>query len=537
MIMDKIGRSLEKIFTFLCKPFTEYLRFFVMTFFMSVIIDFIGFTQFESFYKAVFIALHHYVICYILTLIICILPKSFIKWYKCFVYLLLSINFLIDIVCVYSFHFTFDQEIPAILIGTNSNETLEFIETFIPVELIFIIVFSFILFYILNRILYIVKFNENRILNVVLLFLVIFTTFIFPFVSLKNFGNVSVTKISTFLKATAPPDLRDYLVNPKLVNTMMDKPKNVVMIIGESFSKRHSSLYGYDKNTNPYLQKLVQDSLLYVFTNITSPATKTVPVFKSIMSTYKPEYGENVKWYECLTVQEVLRNSGYKTYWISNQSQAGFYDNIITKYASLCDITSFSGNRFTGFRKTDLDEIVLDSIRKYDSENDCNELNFTFIHLMGSHHDFKKRYPSNFNKFTVDDYNDKLDNQKQVLLEYDNSVLYNDSIINEIIKIYDDDESIIIYFSDHSIDLYDSRDDYIGHAIPNNEKSIKAGTDIPFMIYMSPEYQENYPRSKQRIINCIKRKYSTDDIIYTIMDIIGVKFENNDDVVKKSLFR
>ena len=236
-------------------------------------------------------------------------------------------------------------------------------------------------------------------------------------------------------------------------------------------------------------------------------------------------------------MQEVLRNSGYKTYWISNQSQAGFYDNIITKYASLCDITSFSGNRFTGFRKTDLDEIVLDSIRKYDSENDCNELNFTFIHLMGSHHDFKKRYPSNFNKFTVDDYNDKLDNQKQVLLEYDNSVLYNDSIINEIIKIYDDDESIIIYFSDHSIDLYDSRDDYIGHAIPNNEKSIKAGTDIPFMIYMSPEYQENYPRSKQRIINCIKRKYSTDDIIYTIMDIIGVKFENNDDVVKKSLFR
>lgn len=536
MIMDNIKRSLENIFTFLCKPFTEYISFFVTAFFMSAIVDFIGFTQFESFYKAIFIALHHYVICYVLTLIMCILPNILIKWYKFFVYLLLSINFLIDIVCVYSFHFTFDQEIPAILIGTNSNETMEFIETFVPIELVLIIVFSFILFYILNRILCRVKFKENRILNIVLLSLAILSTFIFPFVSLKNFGNVSVTKISTFLKATAPPDLSDYFVNPKLVNTMLDKPKNVVVIIGESFSKRHSSLYGYDKKTNPYLQKLVQDSLLYVFTNITSPATTTVPVFKSIMSTYKPEYGDTIKWYECLSIQEVLKKSGYKTYWISNQSQAGLYDNIIAKYASLCDIISFSGNRFKGFRKTDLDEIVLDSIRKYDLKKDSNELNFTFIHLMGSHHDFKKRYPSTFNKFTIDDYSDKLDSQKQVLSEYDNSVLYNDSIINEIIKVYDDEESIIIYFSDHSIDLYDSRDDYIGHAIPNNEKSVEAGSNIPFMVYVSPKYQANFPDDCERIRKTVNKKFRTDNMIYTIMDIIGTDFENCGDVEKYSLF-
>lgn len=536
MIMDNIKRSLENIFTFLCKPFTEYIRFFVTAFLMSVIVDFIGFTQFESFYKAIFIALHHYVICYVLTLIMCILPNILIKWYKYFVYLLLSINFLIDIVCVYSFHFTFDQEIPAILIGTNSNETLEFIETFIPVELILIILFSFIFFCLLNRILYRVKSKENSILNVLLLSLVLLSFFIFPFVSIKNFGNVSVTKISTFLKATAPPDLSDYYVNPKLVNRINNKPKNVVMIIGESFSKRHSSLYGYDKNTNPYLQQLVQDSLLYVFANITSPATTTVPVFKSIMSTYKPEYGDTIKWYECLSIQEVLKKSGYKTYWISNQSQAGLYDNIIAKYASLCDITSFSGNRFKGFRKTDLDEIVLDSIRKYDLKHDSNELNFTFIHLMGSHHDFKKRYPSSFNKFTVDDYIDKLDSQKQALSEYDNSVLYNDSIINEIIKIYEDEESIIIYFSDHSIDLYDSRDDYVGHAMPNNEKSIKAGTEIPFIVYISHKFQTNFPEDCERIRNAVNKKFRTDNMIYTIMDIIGTDFKNCSDVKKYSLF-
>ena len=535
--MDNIKRSLEKIFTFLCKPFTEYIRFFVTAFFMSAIVDFIGFTQFESFYKAIFIALHHYVICYVLTLIMCILPKILIKWYKFFVYLLLSINFLIDIVCVYSFHFTFDQEIPAILIGTNSNETLEFIETFIPVELVLTIIFSFILFYFLNKFLKKLNIHFSRRANILLLLLVVFSIVSITLVSVKNFGNVSVTKVSAFLNSAAPLDLSMYYVDPKLNHVSNRKPKNVVMIIGESFSKKHSSLYGYEKQTNPYLQTLVDDSLLYVFEDVSSPETGTIPVFKCLMSTYKPEFEEKVKWYECLTLPEVLEKSGYYTFWISNQSKTGIYDNIVSKYALLCNDNSFVGNKFSGIRRKDLDELIIDTLRYYKKYVFKDTLQFTFVHLMGSHSDFGSRYPSKFAKYTSEDYKNMIESQRKILSEYDNSILYNDSVVYEIINQYKDEEAIIFYFPDHSIDVFDSRDDYVGHAIHNSLVSIEVATKIPFMIYMSRKYQENYSKNKQRIINSKNKKFRTDDMIYTIMDIIGVEFEDNNDVVKYSLFR
>ena len=533
---NRLFKFFNGIFLLLSKPFNKEIRFFIITFLMSAIVDVVGFTQFESFPKAIFIALHHYVICYIFTLILCVLPKSISFFYKYFIYAALCINFLIDIVCVYSFHFTFDQEIPAILIGTNGSEAIEFIETFVPFKLVLIIILSLTLFYYLNRFLYRQNININN-KAYMLLLVVVLGIVSFVFVSAKNFGNVSVTKISTFLKATTPPDLSKYFVNPRLVDTTGNKPKNVVMIIGESFSKKHSSLYGYEKLTNPYLQTLVDDSLLYVFEDISSPETGTIPVFKCLMSTYKPEFEENVKWYECLTLQEVLKKSGYYTFWISNQSKKGIYDNIVSKYALLCNDNSFVGNKFSGIRRGDLDELIVDTLKYYKKNVFKDTLQFTFVHLMGSHSDFSSRYPSKFAKYTSDDYKNKIESQRKILSEYDNSILYNDSVVYEIINQYKNDESIILYFPDHSIDVFDSRDDYVGHAIHNSLISIEVSTQIPFMIYMSKKYQEKYPENKRRIINSINKKFRTDDIIYTIMDIIGVEFEDNDDVVKYSLFR
>lgn len=141
----------------------------------------------------------------------------------------------------------------------------------------------------------------------------------FTTISNKNFGNVSITKVYTILNATSPPDLKDYAVHPQLLTLSEKKPKNIVMIIGESFSKTHSSLYGYHKNTNPCLKVLQNNGLLYIFNNIQTPALNTVPVFQSLMSTYKPEFKDSINWFECITIQGVLNEAGYYTSWISNQ--------------------------------------------------------------------------------------------------------------------------------------------------------------------------------------------------------------------------
>ena len=538
--MDKIRKysdRINKIQSKLCLPFQEGFPFFLTTFLLSACIDIIGFSLYESFSKGVFIGLHHYVICYLLTLLFCLLLGQWRRCYRISVFVLLAINFLIDIVCVYSFHFTFDQEVPAILIGTNQNEAIEFIHTFIPISLIWIVISFFIVLKFIYGWLNTQKIMLRKKMQYVGVALFFVCYLIIALVSNKNWKNVSLGKIYTFMQATTPIDLRQYQVSPNLKYVDDRHPKNIVMIIGESFSKTHSSLYGYDKQTNPRLASLKDKGLLFIFNHVQSPALNTIPVFQSLMSTYKPEYKDSINWYECVTLQGILRKLDYHTYWISNQSQKGFHDNVITKYAELCDEMHFVGNRFTAMGKSDLDEMIIDTIKKCIKVDDANSLSFYFVHLMGSHPDFRKRYPSRFDKFRADDYLNKPRKQRNQLAAYDNSILYNDSIVYAIMDLYKEQEAIIFYFSDHALDVYDSRDDYVGHAQYNNEKSAKAGSAIPFMVYMTPLYQKNFPEKKELIQSKLDIFYRTDDLVYTIMDVMGAIFVDNDDVEKYSLLR
>lgn len=535
--MDNIRGSLKNIFIFLCKPFTECIRFFITVFLMSAIVDIIGYTQLVSFPKAIFIALHHYVICYMLTFILCLLPVGIKKWYKVFIYLLLIVNLLIDSICIFKFHVLFDAEMVSIAYATNINEVYEFIKTFISIDFIFVVSLLFIAFCVLNRILSKIKIKIDKKVSTVLLSLVIISILSFVFISSKNFGLISVTKIYTMIDVEVTPNLKDYYVNPKLSFVKDIKPKNIVMIIGESFSKSHSSLYGYEKNTNPLLSILKNKGELYVFPNVRSPELHTIEVFRALMSTYKPEYKDSIKWYECLTLQETLSNSGYNQVWISNQSKIGLYDNVVSKYSELCDTAIFVGDCYANSKKwisNDYDELLLSPLTEYKNAGH-SENNFYFIHMMGSHNTFNNRYPKSFDIFKYEDYLDKKEWQRKILAEYDNSVLYNDSIVNEIIKVFSKDEAIVFYFSDHALDLYQSRDDYAGHGRANDVKSVEAGSDIPFMIYISPKYQEKFHENCEKIKQSINKEFRTDDMIYTIMDIIGVKFEDNDDVYNCSL--
>ena len=57
------------------------------------------------------------------------------------------------------------------------------------------------------------------------------------------------------------------------------------------------------------------------------------------------------------------------------------------------------------------------------------------------------------------------------------------------------------------------------------------------MIYMTPLYQKKFPEKKMLIQSKLDTPYRTDNLIYTIMDIIGVIFDDNGDVGKYSLLR
>ena len=256
---------------------------------------------------------------------------------------------------------------------------------------------------------------------------------------------------------------------------------------------------------------------------------------------WREELADSIEWYKSLTLLEVMQNAGYKTYWLSNQSKAGVYDNEVGRFADLCDGENFVGDKYSGLKRTTLDEALLPALDEQLAG--ASGRNFYILQLMGSHSDFKCRYPEQFSKFTADDYSvthSRLTaDNRQLLSEYDNSVLYNDSVVYEIMERFSGDEAVVFYFSDHAIDVFQSCDDYIGHAsIPGGVRDNNIyGRLIPFMVYTTPKFKERFPQVEERIKRAVGVSYRTDSIMYTIMDVAGIETVNGISYKQKSLFK
>lgn len=312
-------------------------------------------------------------------------------------------------------------------------------------------------------------------------------------------------------------DLREHLTNPEVGETTPNHPRNIVLIIGESYTKYHSSLYGYNKPTNPCLQRYVDDGSLVVFDSIESPCLSTTPTFMFLLNTHTRN--KKGKWYESVTIQEFFHNAGYHLTWISNQQQFGAFNNIPSGQSMLCDESYFHG----GEGQT-MDMNVVDT---YNSLNNNYEYNFYFFHLYGQHPQFNKRYPQSFCQFKPEDYLTP-QNQKPVLAAYDNATLYNDSVVSAIFSCFKNKDALVIYLSDHGLDLFYTDPYYYAHGRPTDQKSDKIARQVPFMVYMSESFRLNHPGLSSCIMEAKSIPFCTEILIYKLLSFTGYKIEENE---------
>lgn len=537
--MNRFTPFFKQLLALLQKPFREELNFFLLIYIASATVSCIGYTMLDSWDSGLYIAGNHFIICYLLTWILILIPNHFrIKTlYKGFVLGLIAVSTLIDIVCIFIFHSTYTMDMIALAKGTNEYEVREFFDTFFSTNIVVIILLVIMAVVIIYRLsLKMAKFRIDLTYKLGLLLLSV-SVISFYFVNRfwMEYPNISIVRFFYLNKFQSPPSLKEYYVHPQLVTEDQRMPQNLVLIIGESFTRDFSSLYGYEKETNPRLAKRYKDSTLLVFKNVRSKAINTIPSFQNFMTTN--EYAENYNsknWYERLTLTEVLDCAGYYMFWISNQNKYGFYDNVATKYAEFCDSLIFSRDKFDYAQKVEGDGVLIPLIKPYVKED---RKKCFFIHLMGSHPNFSERYPQNRSKFKASDYPHRPENQRQTIADYDNSIVYNDSVVNEMISLFKDQESLVIYFSDHGLDMYHTRDNYASHGNPKDKASFDYASKIPFMIYLSEKYRQKFPEMKRRMEKNLENEFCTENLIYAVMDIIGIRFKDNEDVKRYSLLQ
>ena len=300
--------------------------------------------------------------------------------------------------------------------------------------------------------------------------------------------------------------------NPALQKSRI---KNIILIIGESLQRGHMSLYGYGVKNTPLLEGLEASGNLIKFSDTISPYGTTNQVLMRLLNFSDYESERKRAWFRNLSIIDMFKLSGYRTFWISNQEAFGAHALSAKSAADRADAESFlSKSNLYETVRIKPDGVLLPLINQ--AKAGQRERNFYVIHLIGSHMDYSLRYPEEFGKFSAADVRAKLTSkQKDVVAYYDNSVLYNDFVINEIFKIFSGDDSLIVYLSDHGENLYENG--RLGHGMES-----RFTYEIPLLFIASREFLSDHATLWQRLAAAKDKPFMSDDLAHLLADIIGV---------------
>jgi len=203
----------------------------------------------------------------------------------------------------------------------------------------------------------------------------------------------------------------------------------LVLGIGESLRADNLGVYGYSRDTTPYLSQELNS--ISLFENTYSAGTNTWSAIPAALtkSTISPDLSKSVI--------NLAKDAGYTTYWVSNHAKASVWDFSVSAIAEQADHTFFFSNDEAG-EVYDIE--LVDKLGKIIANRNNKAL--IVLHFYGSHMSFEDRYPDEYSKFQ---------SGNALLDQYDNSILYTDYVQEETMKLVSSNNGKYLFFSDHGL--------------------------------------------------------------------------------------
>lgn len=304
-----------------------------------------------------------------------------------------------------------------------------------------------------------------------------------------------------------------HIRNKVIADRLKAAPDGVyVLVIGESLTRDHMGVYGYPRETTPFQSRAISDPHYEFFNHGYSCYTQTVQVLTEAL-TEKNQYND-INLVDAYSVVDLAREAGFRTTWISNQSRFGVWDTPIGAIGSACD-DQYWINQYVGTDVVtkDYDTALIPYLKKVDPNN---RRQLVVIHLMGSHVSYWDRYPSEFYIWPENPGNTR-STEEIMNDEYDNSVLFNDyvieNIMNEATNFLRADG--VLYFSDHGEQVTERP----GH---NADQFDYTMVHIPFWVYLSDQYRSMNPERVRLMDERRNMPFSNDMLYDTFMGIMGL---------------
>lgn len=120
--------------------------------------------------------------------------------------------------------------------------------------------------------------------------------------------------------------------------------------------------------------------------------------------------------------------------------------------------------------------------------------------------------------------------EKTYIYNYDNATLYNDFVVESIIKFFRNKNAVLIYFSDHGEEVYDYRH-VVGrtHEFLKTRNILRYQYEVPFMIWCSKEYKKNNMGIVNMINKSLNKPYMIDNLSHLLFTLghINTKYYNS----------
>ena len=221
---------------------------------------------------------------------------------------------------------------------------------------------------------------------------------------------------------------------------------NVILVLGESLSSKYMSLYGYKKDTTPFLMSLSKEDPKFVHKKAISCGVSTnvsVPLYLNMDCSLN---GIQTVISEKTCLFKMAKDNGFNTYLYSAQagnSLKGILNYYCPKYID--DLQgAFEITGSTDYLTTLKDKEL---IKQLDSI-DFDQSNFIVLQQQTSHAPYRNNYDKKYQVFNEagEDFRERMKS------DFLNSVLYTDSFIKDVfeyLKKRSDKKTYLMFFSDH----------------------------------------------------------------------------------------
>lgn len=303
---------------------------------------------------------------------------------------------------------------------------------------------------------------------------------------------------------------------PQRLPNSQNKPRVLVLLVGETARAANFSLYGYEQNTNPELSR---NKDITVFQNVSSCGTATAVSLPCMFSHLTRKRFNLTDAQYTQNLLDIAQSAGYDVFWKDND------DGCKKVCTRINHVDAKDGNKAPYcFGDYCHDDILLDGLEN--GLKDIKKDTLIVLHMMGSHGPtYFKRYPDKFKRFlpACDTANLQNCSQEQIVNTYNNTILYTDYVISSVINILNRQpqlQSGMLYASDHGESLGENNLYLHGlpYAIAPDEQK-----KIPMIMWLSPDLQKALRLNR----SCLNEKaatqsFSHDNYFHTVLRMLFI---------------